>query len=264
MAIPIANFTFITNGLTIFLQDTSTESPNAWQWDFGDSVGTSIIQNPTYSYAAAGSYTISLIATNGDGSSTPYTYEITVNSSNTVSIDDIIEFEIPPSITLDQNTKNYLLLKWRLYLQAAFEIEDAYLMDEASYSQLQNILIAKLIIYDLLVLEAKRYLASTMNGGGSSSTGASGGNIKKIETGPSNVEWYSGSDTLSKIFGPDKNGVSPFDSLSGDVCGLGNKLGVKLPMCKLYQNNPVIPLKTDVIDYITSHDFLTNNYGQSN
>jgi gliding motility-associated-like protein len=32
----------------------------SWQWDFGDSLGTSTQQNPSYSYAAAGNYTVCL------------------------------------------------------------------------------------------------------------------------------------------------------------------------------------------------------------
>ena len=37
-----------------------------WLWDFGDS-GTSSVQNPTHTYTAAGSYTVTLIVTNSNG-----------------------------------------------------------------------------------------------------------------------------------------------------------------------------------------------------
>jgi PKD repeat protein len=260
MAIPVANFTFITNGLTAFFQDSSTETPTSWLWDFGDT-NTSTSQSPNHTYAASGNYSVSLIATNGDGASTAYIYEIKVNEAQTTSIDDIILFESPPSITLDQNTKNYLLNKWRLYLQAAFKIGDEYLNDEAQYQFLHNVLLAKLVIYDIILIEAKKYLASTMNGGGTSSGGVAGGNIKKIETGPTNAEWYSGSETLAKLFAVNKNGVSPFDEITQDVCHLSGRLKIKLPMCKSFVSNPFVPLKADVESYISSTDYLNEHYG---
>lgn len=255
MAIPQANFSFITNGLTAVFKDLSTENPTIWAWDFGDSTGTSSERNPLYTYAQPGDYDVTLIATNIDGSSEPFVYTITVNEQNAVSIDDIITFELPASITLDQSKKNYILTKWRLYLQSAFAIADEYLYDESHYTQLQNILLGKLVVYDLIIMEAKAYMASTMNGGGASAGGASGGNVKKIETGPTSAEWYSGSSTLSQLFSPNGEGISPFDEIAGDICGLGNKLRIKLPMCSPFDTKPIVPIKAFSTKYITTHTF---------
>lgn len=41
------------------------DGAGSWNWDFGDSL-TSILQNPTHSYSSAGSYTVSLQATDSD------------------------------------------------------------------------------------------------------------------------------------------------------------------------------------------------------
>ena len=49
--------------------DTSTGTPTSWQWNFGDG-GTSTAQNPSHSYAAEGSYSVTLIARNASGSDT--------------------------------------------------------------------------------------------------------------------------------------------------------------------------------------------------
>lgn len=43
--------------------DQSLNAPTSWFWDFGD-LGTSTLQNPTHVYAAAGSYTVTLIVCN--------------------------------------------------------------------------------------------------------------------------------------------------------------------------------------------------------
>ncbi len=46
-----------------------TASNNLYRWEFGDSRGFSIQQNPSYSYTDPGTYTIRLIVTNGNGCS---------------------------------------------------------------------------------------------------------------------------------------------------------------------------------------------------
>ena len=47
--------------------DQSTNSPTTWFWDFGDG-NTSTLENPTHTYLANGTYTISLTTTNAFGS----------------------------------------------------------------------------------------------------------------------------------------------------------------------------------------------------
>lgn len=65
---PVANFDFTVNGLKVTFNDLSTSTPTSWSWSFGDG-GTSTVQNPTNTYAAAGTYTVKLTATNAGGSS---------------------------------------------------------------------------------------------------------------------------------------------------------------------------------------------------
>ncbi len=68
---PVADFTApvtvrCEQPLTVNFQDISTGSATGWQWDFGDG-NTSTQQNPSHTYTANGSYTVTLIATNGFG-----------------------------------------------------------------------------------------------------------------------------------------------------------------------------------------------------
>jgi PKD repeat protein len=66
---PVAAFsgapTSGTAPLNVTFTDSSTNSPTSWSWNFGDS-STSTSQNPSHSYAA-GTYTVSLRATNAYG-----------------------------------------------------------------------------------------------------------------------------------------------------------------------------------------------------
>ncbi|WP_164913772.1 PKD domain-containing protein, partial [Methanoculleus taiwanensis] len=70
---PAANFTGTPTAgirqLTVQFTDLSTGNPTAWLWQFGDGTN-STEQHPQKTYTAVGTYTVSLNATNEDGSST--------------------------------------------------------------------------------------------------------------------------------------------------------------------------------------------------
>jgi len=79
-----ANKTSITEGESIQFTDQSTNTPTSWSWDFGDSTSTQ--QNPSHTYNTAGSYTVSLTATNAIGSGTETkTGYITVSAGGAVT-----------------------------------------------------------------------------------------------------------------------------------------------------------------------------------
>ena len=86
---PQANFTANTTTgpapLAVLFTDTSTGSPTSWLWSFGDGA-TSAAQNPTHTYTAPGTYTVSLTATTAGGSSTEIkTDYITVTAPSPVA-----------------------------------------------------------------------------------------------------------------------------------------------------------------------------------
>lgn len=68
---PTASFTATpTSGsapLQVAFTDTSIGSLTSWSWSFGDGT-SSTAQNPTHAYTAAGTYTVSLTASNAGGS----------------------------------------------------------------------------------------------------------------------------------------------------------------------------------------------------
>jgi len=67
----VTNVTTVTSAQPIQFTDTSTGSPTSRAWDFnGDGVTDSTVQNPIVTYGTAGTYTVSLTATNEAGSDT--------------------------------------------------------------------------------------------------------------------------------------------------------------------------------------------------
>ena len=80
---PVAGFTFTTTDLTANYTDTSTDNGTiaSWSWDFGDG-NTSTAQNPTHTYAAAGTYTVSLVVTDDGGATDTTSQDVTVTAPN--------------------------------------------------------------------------------------------------------------------------------------------------------------------------------------
>jgi PKD repeat protein/murein tripeptide amidase MpaA len=79
---PVANFSSTASGLTATFTDTSTDSDGsiaARSWNFGDGT-TSTATNPSRTYAAAGSYSVSLTVTDNGGLSNTRTQSVTVSA----------------------------------------------------------------------------------------------------------------------------------------------------------------------------------------
>ncbi len=79
---PIAMFTGPSAtmvGASVTFTDDSWGLPTSWAWTFEDGTpATSTDQNPSVSWAAAGTFEVTLIASNANGASDPYTIEINV------------------------------------------------------------------------------------------------------------------------------------------------------------------------------------------
>lgn len=67
--------------------DTSSAGGNAniiaWNWDFGDGVGTDDVRNPTYTFSAPGTYTVELTTQSSGGCTASATQTVTVETSVT-------------------------------------------------------------------------------------------------------------------------------------------------------------------------------------
>ncbi|MCA6365321.1 MAG: M4 family metallopeptidase [Bacteroidetes bacterium] len=65
---PSPAFTYLPAGpqnlVPVNFTDNSTNSPTQWTWNFGDNTPSSSLQNPTHTYSAPGTYTVTLLACN--------------------------------------------------------------------------------------------------------------------------------------------------------------------------------------------------------
>ena len=86
---PEASFTWEAVGLTVTFTDTSEDADDdtlTYSWDFGDTIGTDDKASPDYTYAASGTYTVTLIVNDGTVDSDPFTDEVTVTNPPMVTL----------------------------------------------------------------------------------------------------------------------------------------------------------------------------------
>jgi PKD repeat protein len=107
--VPVASFSTSANaictGETVAFTDASSNNPTAWAWDFGDGSNASV-ENPTHAYVNAGTYIISLTASNAAGSAS-FTDTIVVLTTPSVSLsatnsvvcltDGVVDFIVNPA-----------------------------------------------------------------------------------------------------------------------------------------------------------------------
>ncbi|MFZ2753698.1 MAG: M14 family zinc carboxypeptidase [Lysobacteraceae bacterium] len=100
---PIANFSASTSGLTATFTDTSTDSDGSIasrSWSFGD--GTlSTATNPSRTYSAAGTYSVSLTVTDNGGLSNTKTQSVTVAASGTQTYTNGTDVPIADNATVN-------------------------------------------------------------------------------------------------------------------------------------------------------------------
>ena len=71
---PVASFQESTLSgpapLTVQFTDSSTNTPTSWEWEFGDGGTNDSSADPVYTYDTAGTYTVTMMASNAGGSNT--------------------------------------------------------------------------------------------------------------------------------------------------------------------------------------------------
>ncbi len=93
--LPNANFTVATNALQASFTNNSTNA-SVYNWDFGDgSTATEI--NPTHDYALAGTYFVTLTASDSCGNTDTFNFTLVVENTNSISTINSENFVLYPN-----------------------------------------------------------------------------------------------------------------------------------------------------------------------
>lgn len=184
-----------------------------------------------------------------------------VNIHKYIPFNDILSAESPEGLVIPDNFASVKSYSWRLFLQNSVDphIEDVDVNDETAWPPLFNFLIAKLTVYSYIM----NLIESGLVGGLSSGFAGANTGIKKVETGPSNVEYHDSSKNLIDLLKTNSKGESSLDSMKRELCDLANKLRVNLPeICGPLNEGPIIPIKAPRICKPSTDSYLLNNFGQ--
>ena len=231
-------------------------SDHTYVWNMGD--GSTEVTGVTFlehTYPEDGVYQIALKITGPEVPGDTHILELfqqVVISSHTKtqlsgSIYDLVYNYIPKALNshIGNNQIDFFIEKYQLHLQPIVnhDIPLEQYNNELYYEALENTLIMQLAAYEVTVISVFNLLQSITNvvsEGGSSS----GGNVedieqavKKIVTGPTEVEYYDNPDLYSESdANMVKNMIGAFkpggmiDNLKENICMLSKRLKIFLPI----------------------------------
>lgn len=251
----VVDFNYATVGLKVTFENLSTRVPSdyTYHWDFGDNT-QSTLNNPTHEFDKPGFYKVTLLvkdpASNIVGSSeqrVPVTDKAKTHLSG--SIYQLIDTYIPENIfgVVTTSTKRQFIEKWQLYLQPLVNhcIPLQEYNNEMYYEALENQLIMELAAYDFMSVQVANMVKAqaqsilenntTSSSGGSEPPDGYQGDVKKIQTGPTQVEYFNPNEDESDLASNIIKALGPgglLDMMKENLCMLAGRLDIYLPICE--------------------------------
>ena len=251
----VVDFNYATVGLKVTFENLSTRVPSdyTYHWDFGDNT-QSTLNNPTHEFDKPGFYKVILVvkdpASNTVGSSeqrVPVTDKAKTHLSG--SIYQLIDTYIAENIfgVVTTSTKRQFIEKWQLYLQPLVNhcIPLQEYNNEMYYEALENQLIMELAAYDFMSVQVANMVKAqaqsilenntTSSSGGSEPPDGYQGDVKKIQTGPTQVEYFNPNEDESDLASNIIKALGPgglLDMMKENLCMLAGRLDIYLPICE--------------------------------
>lgn len=256
------SFNITKRGKEVTFLNTSRKVPegSTYLWDFGVDGEKSTEKNPPpFTYENEGFYLVSLQvkppSTSGQDSITvEETLGISDKGFSTLSdsIYNLINHYIPDALLgyISKSDKKVYIEKWQLYIQPLVnhEVPVEEYSNEFAYYALENQLIMELAAYDWMmtgVMNLMRSVSTTIEDSSttnsqtpSDSQEYGNGNVKKITTGPSEVEFFdtniSGDEkaSLTKALNSALQPGGLLENIKDNICMLAERLDIYLPLCR--------------------------------
>ena len=261
-------FVYVTKGLQVSFRIISkVPSGVTTSWDFGDfKESSSNDRSPSYTYETAGFYTVTLRVTIGEETIEQSQLVMVSEDENITthlsdSIYNLIDNYIPKELgNMSMDQKVTYITKWQLYLGPLVNHEilpDKY-QDELAYEGLENQLVMELAAWEYLNVQITALLARTNDffskfqsqpEGSNSEEEDNNTRIKKITTGPTEVEYFDRySDSIASWWKYYIQALQPggiIDELRVNLCTLAQRLDIYLPFCD--------KVRTSVVPKVVNH-----------
>lgn len=150
-----------------------------------------------------------------------------------LTIEQLVASNLPAGFVVSDDYITTRLKFWQLFLAEAAELpEGSDVYDINVWTALEDgdkwlMLLAYCVTYDIyLLIIAGKFIAL-----GSSNGEEGGGEVKKIVTGPTEVEFHDSANALAVLIKNMKGPNGIFDAFLALACGFASQLGVKLPFC---------------------------------
>lgn len=251
----VVDFNYATVGLKVTFENLSTRVPSdyTYHWDFGDNT-QSTLNNPTHGFDKPGFYKVTLLVkdpASNTVSSSEQRVLVTDKAKTHLSgsIYQLIDTYIPENIfgVVTTSTKRQFIEKWQLYLQPLVNhcIPLQEYNNEMYYEALENQLIMELAAYDFMSVQVANMVKAqaqsilenntTSSSGGSEPPNGYQGDVKKIQTGPTQVEYFNPNEDESDLASNIIKALGPgglLDMMKENLCMLAGRLDIYLPICE--------------------------------
>lgn len=247
------------NGLKVTFTNLSSRVPpeTTFKWDFGDSSDEVTSKSPIHTYNEPGMFLVVVKATYNDdiGVEKEETLELPIVVTDKVkttlsdTIYRLIDNYLPTNIiqSFPFEKKRMFIEKWQLYVQPLVnhEVPEEEYNNELWYEALENQLVMEAAILDYLTLTFTNMLQSTSSTITKvDETTNSDGEVKKIVTGPSEVEFFNPKEVDKDIIANITKAMQPggfIETLRLNLCTLADRLLIILPFCEQMKSGPVVP-----------------------
>lgn len=134
---------------------------------------------------------------------------------------------------------NIYLEKWQNLLYEAANIEEEDISDDTKWPYLFRLLISYLIVRDLVYGSLNQHVIGPGYNSGAGSGSSSDGSIKKIETGPVNVERFDKVKSAAAFFAVTFNKSGLWEEILAQICMLASRLEVYISGCEGCKPGPI-------------------------
>jgi hypothetical protein len=146
-----------------------------------------------------------------------------------LTLDQLVADALPAGFSvatpyIEHRTKVWAMLLWE---GAGVPAESKY--DITVWPDEWVLLLSYLIVYDVLSRVLIGNFTSVLSDGGGEE--GEGGGVKRIVTGPTEVEFHDNTTALSKLMTSMSSEDGFFTQFLTTACALGSKLGIQLPFC---------------------------------